>query len=89
MPEATKEYARKIEGLEVQAIGNRVVVYEIVSDRIHYLNPTAALIFELCDGNRSTEDLARLVQEAYGLEEAPVDDVVKGLAKLRTSGIVV
>ena len=70
-------------------IANRVVVYDTVTNRLHYLNPTAALILELCDGNRSTEELARLVQEAYGLQEAPVDEVVNGLATLRKSGIVV
>jgi hypothetical protein len=83
------ECAKKIEGLEVQVIGDRVVVYEMLGRRLHYLNPTAALLLELCDGNRSTEEIARLVQEAYGLEEAPVDDVVKGLAALRKSAIVV
>jgi hypothetical protein len=55
------DYARKTEGLEVQVVGNRVVAFETGSTRLHYLNPTAALILELCDGNRSTEELARLV----------------------------
>lgn len=73
----------------MQVVGNRVVAFETGSTRLHYLNPTAALILELCDGNRSTEELARLVQEAYGLEQAPVDEVVQGLTALRKSGIVV
>ncbi len=88
MAEPAAGYAKKIDGLEVQVVGNRVLAYEMASNRIHYLNPTAALILELCDGNRSTEELAWLVQEAYGLEQAPVDEVVQGLATLRTSGIV-
>ena len=89
MSQPAGEFAKKIEGLEVQVIGDRVVVYEMVSNRLHYLNPTAALILELCDGNRSAEELARLLQEAYCLEQAPVDEVVNGLATLRKSGIVV
>ncbi len=89
MSQPGEDYAKKIDGLEVQVVGNRVVAFEMVSNRLHYLNPTAALILELCDGNRSAEELARLVQDAYGLEQAPVDEVVKGLATLRKSGIVV
>ena len=70
-------------------IGKWVVVYDTSTSRLHYLNPTAALILELCDGNRSTNELAQLLQDAYGLAEAPVDEVVNGLATLRKSGIVV
>jgi len=59
--EPAGEYAKKIEGLEVQVVGNRVVAYEIASNRIHYLNPTAALILDLCDGMGHAEEVGIVV----------------------------
>jgi predicted TPR repeat methyltransferase len=36
------------------------VAYDPVSDRLHQLNPVAALLTELCDGSRSVADIAAL-----------------------------
>jgi predicted TPR repeat methyltransferase len=37
------------------------VAYDPGSDKLHHLNPMAALLAELCDGTRSVDDLRRLV----------------------------
>ena len=34
------------------------VAYDTASDQLHELNPTAALLVELCDGTRTAEDIA-------------------------------
>src|ERR1700691_5440233 len=36
------------------------VAYDPALDRLHQLNPTAALIAELCDGSRSVDDIRGL-----------------------------
>src|SRR6185436_3107042 len=36
------------------------VAYDPVADRLHKLNPVAALLSELCDGTRSVEQLRSL-----------------------------
>jgi predicted TPR repeat methyltransferase len=41
-------------------VENGYVAYDPVSDRLHHLNPVAALIAELCDGSRSTEEIREL-----------------------------
>ena len=33
------------------------IAYNPVLDRLHHLNPIAALLAELCDGSRSIEDI--------------------------------
>ena len=38
-------------------VENGYVAYDPVADRIHHLNPIAALLAELCDGSRSIEDI--------------------------------
>jgi predicted TPR repeat methyltransferase len=43
-------------------VENGYVAYDPVSDRLHQLNPIAALLTELCDGNRSIDDIRELAR---------------------------
>ncbi|MGA8538114.1 MAG: PqqD family protein [Terriglobales bacterium] len=82
------DHPRKTEGIEIHAVGDECAVYETAADRIHYLNPTAALILEFCDGDHSPAEIAALVQEAYGLPGAPLAEVNGCLNSLKEIGIV-
>lgn len=42
-------------------VENGYVAYDPVADRLHQLNPMAALLVELCDGTRSADDIRALV----------------------------
>jgi hypothetical protein len=55
-----------------------------LGNRVHYLNPTAVLILELCNGQVPTRDLPSLVQAAYDLTEPPDAEVAQCLQKRRT-----
>jgi hypothetical protein len=37
-------------GIEIREAPDGLVVYDAGRDRLHYLNPTAALLLESCDG---------------------------------------
>ncbi|MGA3201083.1 MAG: PqqD family protein [Bryobacteraceae bacterium] len=78
---------RKADGLEFHIVDDQCLLYHPDSDRIHYLNPTAGLVFELCDGNHTAGQIAILVQEAYGLPELPLDEVRGCLDRLQKMGI--
>jgi hypothetical protein len=41
-------------------VENGYVAYDPVFDRLHQLNPIAALVIELCDGSRSIESIREL-----------------------------
>jgi len=47
-----------------------VVVYDKTSNKVHCLNKTAAAIWENCDGTKSIDDLAQIVEAKVG---APPD----------------
>ena len=47
---------------------DEVLVYDPVIDRTHRLNLSATLIWELCDGTRSLEDIARALTEQFEVE---------------------
>jgi predicted TPR repeat methyltransferase len=44
------------------------LVYDLHSDRLHQLNPAASLVVELCDGERSLDDLHEILQPLVGDE---------------------
>jgi hypothetical protein len=75
-------------GLEVHEVDDGLVVYQAATDRVHYLNPTASVVFQLCDGRRTEVEIAALVGEAWQLPEPPQVEVVGCLSDLRTEGVV-
>ena len=72
----------KGEELEVNTVKDGLIIYARLTDRVHYLNPTAAAIFELADGTRDAGDMARLFEQAFGLPQPPVDEVLGGIRQL-------
>ena len=49
----------RADGLDVNEVPDGYVIYQTDADRVHYLNKTAAIVFELCDGARGTDDIVR------------------------------
>lgn len=58
-------------GLVVKAIGDEVMVYDKQRDTAHCLNPTAALVWHQCDGQRTVPEIAQLVETKLA---KPVDE---------------
>jgi Coenzyme PQQ synthesis protein D (PqqD) len=80
---------KAVEGLEINAVSDGYVVHDPHRDRIHYLNPTSAVLLELCTGAVPARDMPGLLQQIYELPEPPVVDVGECLAALRHEGLVV
>ena len=57
----------RAEGLDVDEVSDGYVIYQTGSDRVHYLNKTAAIVFELCDGARGTDDIVSRVSSMFEL----------------------
>jgi hypothetical protein len=76
------------DGLDVHEVEDGFVVFDASTDRVHYLNPTASVVFSLCDGTRSTDEVAELVRSAWELDAAPVADVAACIAQLRGEGVL-
>ena len=64
------------------------IVYDQGQDRVHYLNPVAALVLELCTGDNSAAEIAELVRDAYGLAQAPAAEVDEVLGKMKAEGLL-
>jgi hypothetical protein len=78
----------RVTGLDVHEVDDGLVVYQPGRDRVHYLNQTSAVVFELCSGENTEAAIVQLVQDAWGLPDPPRDEVMTCLAQLRDEEIV-
>jgi len=82
------EHPARVDGIDIVEVTDGFVVYHPDRDRVHFFNPTAAVVLELCDGTRSEEEIVDEVRRAWDLAEAPEDEVAKCLAQLRQEALV-
>jgi PqqD family protein of HPr-rel-A system len=65
-----------------------LVVYDPRRDLVHHLNPTAAVIFDLCDGTRDVAAIASTLAEVFGLDAPPLAETQAGVAELAEQGLI-
>jgi hypothetical protein len=88
MPIFALERPTSVPGLEINPVADGYIVYQTDRDRIHYLNATAAIVLELCNGRNAVDDLPELLRLAFDLSEPPVDAVVACLKTLSSEGLI-
>jgi hypothetical protein len=74
----------RAEGLDVNEVPDGYVIYQTAADRVHYLNKTAAIVFELCDGARGTADIVERVSQMFELKgnaDAEIEACIQSLLK--------
>jgi PqqD family protein of HPr-rel-A system len=76
------------EAIEINPVDDGYVVYDPDSDRVHFLNHTAAVVLELCTGTNSLADIAAGVRGAYGLADSLETQVSECVGKLRAERMV-
>jgi pyrroloquinoline quinone biosynthesis protein D len=81
---------RQVAGVETEVVGKEVLLYHPGETRAVYLNPTAALIWGLCDGNRAVREIVRLIGESYpDAGKGLADEVRATLKQMQESGVIV
>jgi hypothetical protein len=76
--------------VEMEVIDGEVLLYHPQQTRAVYLNPTAAVIWGLCDGSRSAREIIRLIGESYPDAVAGLPaDVLATLKELHQNGVLV
>lgn len=64
------------------------VVYQVKAEKVHYLNPTAAMIYELCGTRLTVSGIAAYLQKTYSLPEPPMTEVGDCIDALVTQGLI-
>ena len=65
--------------LAVVELDGEAVVYDERSSQLHLLNPTATLVFKLCDGSVTVKELAADMADVFSV---PVQDVEREIRAL-------
>jgi hypothetical protein len=84
----SESHPARAENLDVHDVENGLVVYDTNTDRVHYLNATATVVFELCDGTKTADAIAELVAAAWTLDDSPDETVRACLDQLRVEGVL-
>lgn len=83
----TQRYA-KLAGLETEQVPDGYVVYLSARERVFFLNNTAAVILELCDGEHTLEEIAKILVAAYELDELPEEAFQTSVSNLIDEGLI-
>ena len=84
----THSCPQKLDGFEIAEAASGFVVHDTGRGRIHYLNHTAALIYELCDGHTSTQEITQLLEDAYGQQDSLDEQVRLYVARLAEENLI-
>jgi hypothetical protein len=82
-------YLQRAPELEINEVTDGFLVYQRDRDRLHFLNATATLVLESCDGTLAAGELPQLVAAAFQLDAPPVDDVAACLRALLREGLLI
>jgi Coenzyme PQQ synthesis protein D (PqqD) len=75
--------------LEIAAVADGYTIINPRRQRVHSLNNTALVLFELCNGKNDSTELARLLQIAFALAAPPLAETQSCLEALFDEGLIV
>lgn len=74
----------RVENVSAEVVGSDYVLHDSATGQVHFLNQTAALVWDLCDGSRTLRDIATEVARLYQQPaESVVADVTRAVGLLR------
>ncbi len=54
----------------IKDIGGETMLYSATDEMVHILNPTAHLIWELCDGEHTLADIEKVIRAKFSVPQA-------------------
>ena len=67
--------------LTVVELDGEAVIYDEETTELHHLNPTATIVFGLCDGTATMREMAVDISEVFGVPLADVEAQVRTLIR--------
>jgi len=82
---------KKREDLTIHELGDEVMLYDAANEKIHVLNHTAYLIWNLCDGQHSIEDIKYEMNKYYKIIEDNnlLQDIMKAIEELNNNILMI
>lgn len=71
----------------LEKLDSEILLYSLSGTKAVYLNETAGLIWEICDGNRTVEEIIVLLAQSYPQQKAQIrPDVIATIQALIENG---
>jgi PqqD family protein of HPr-rel-A system len=67
--------------LTVVELEGEAVIYDDLVRQVHYLNRTATIVLNLCDGSSTVRELAGDIADAFSLQPGEVESQVRTLIR--------
>jgi putative component of toxin-antitoxin plasmid stabilization module len=87
--DAAIDNPKRSDGLDISPAEGGYIIHQPEQDRVHFLNATAIVILELCNGDNSSQQIADLLRQAYELPNDQLGMVAETLGQLKAAGLVV
>jgi hypothetical protein len=75
-------------GCELSHISEGFIVYRAETEKVHLLNPTAAIVYDLCGTGQSLPVIADFLQEKFSLAEPPLAEVGACIDNFLAEGLI-
>jgi hypothetical protein len=79
----------RADDIDMVETGDGLAVSRAGTERVHFVNHTAAIVLELCDGTKTDTEIAGVVGRLYDLPQPPEAEVADCLAQFREEGLVI
>jgi len=80
---------RTRDDLTVVELDGEAVIYDESTGALHHLNPSATIVWSLCDGATQDVEMAAEIADAYGVAaDGVLDQVREVLTSFRDSGLL-
>lgn len=87
-PDRPETCFRQAGELELNRVPDGAMVYQKSRERVHFLNTTALVVFELCGAGKTPTEIQNFITEAFGLSTVPQEEVHACLKSLLDEGLV-
>jgi len=80
----------RIKNIVLKKLGKEILLYDPVTDKVHTLNPTASLIWSLCDGRHSLQEIKKAIQKNFSIKDTVKveKDILNNLKELQKLGLL-
>lgn len=80
---------RKAPGCHVVEVDDGFVVNDAASEQVHFMNVTGALVYEMCDGQMTTQEITQFIDQTFSLSASSSNEVLACLSALEDKDLIV
>jgi hypothetical protein len=82
-------YPAKSTNFQETILDGEMILYSTISEQAVYLNESSRLIWGLCDGKRSIQDVINMLREAYSDADSSIGkEVSDAIASMQENGVL-